>query len=122
MTENGFKTDVEFGELHVSGDSHAGYRPYQLLLASIAVCSGGIMRKILDKKRMSYSMIKIKTKMERNKTGKVTKVHLHFIITGLQIGDEAMGKIMRLTRKNCEMVQSVQDAIQITESFELLNE
>lgn len=122
MTEKGFKTDVEFGELHVSSDDHAGYRPYQLLLASVAVCSGGILRKILDKKRMSYACIKIDTDMERDKTGRVISMHLHFIITGLQVDHNAMEKMLRLTRRNCQMVQSVQEAIKITESFELLNE
>jgi uncharacterized OsmC-like protein len=31
-----------------------------------------------------------------------------------------MEKIMKLTRKHCSMVQSVQDAIEITESFEVI--
>ena len=51
MTENGFTTDLPFGELSVSTNEEHGFRPYQLLVASLAVCSAGVMRKILEKQQ-----------------------------------------------------------------------
>ena len=122
MTEHGFKTEVEFGELHISGDETVGYRPYQLLVSSIAVCSGGVLRKILTKKRIAFSSIKINADVERdpNAANRVSKIHLHFEITGQDLKKREMEKVLAVTRKHCAMVQSVKDAIDITDSFELV--
>ncbi|TKC16260.1 OsmC family protein [Robertmurraya kyonggiensis] len=122
MKEVGFYTETANGRLNIAGDENYGFRPFQLLVSSIAVCSGGVMRKILEKKRISYDDIHIKADVERNpdKADKVEKVHLHFTITGAQIEEHQMEKIMVLTRKNCSMVQSVLDSIEIEESFELI--
>ncbi|MGO4889794.1 OsmC family protein [Anaerobacillus sp. MEB173] len=122
MKEHSFVTEVEFGELEVSGDAQYGYRPYQLLVSAIAVCSGGILRKVLQKKRLSYEDIQIKTEVTRNEAGaqEIEKIHMHFIIKGLEIEEEKMEKILAITEKNCSMVQSVKESIEITESFEMI--
>lgn len=39
-----FKTELEFGELSISGNSDLGFRPVELLVSSIAGCSGGVFR------------------------------------------------------------------------------
>lgn len=122
MKEVGFYTETANGILNIAGDENHGFRPFQLLVSSIAVCSGGVMRKILEKKRISYEDIHIKADVERNpdKAERVEKVHLHFTITGIEIEEHQMEKIMGLTRKNCSMVQSVIDSIEIEETFELV--
>lgn len=121
MNEHGFTGHLPFGDLQISSNEEYGFRPYQLLVSSLAICSGGVMRKVFDKMRMSYEDIQIEVKeVVRNDeiAGRVEKVHLHFIITGT-INEEKMPRIMELTRKNCSMVQSVQDSIEIVESFEI---
>ncbi len=121
MNEHGFTGHLPFGDLQISSNEEYGFRPYQLLVSSLAICSGGVMRKVFDKMRMSYEDIQIEVKeVVRNDeiAGRVEKVHLHFIITGA-INEEKMPRIMELTRKNCSMVQSVQDSIEIVESFEI---
>ena len=45
MKENGFSTSFEYGESDISGNEQYGFRPYQLLVSSIAVCSGGVLEK-----------------------------------------------------------------------------
>ncbi|MFC0471181.1 OsmC family protein [Halalkalibacter kiskunsagensis] len=120
MKENSFVADLEFGQLEVSGNADFGFRPYQLLVSSIAVCSGGVLRKILDKKRVDYKDIRIKADVKRNEQGanEVTDIHLHFILSHVDASDEKIEKIMDLTRKNCPIYQSVKNSIQITETFE----
>ncbi|ANU26035.1 OsmC family protein [Planococcus versutus] len=121
MSENGFTGHLPFGDLQISSNEEYGFRPYQLLISSLAVCSGGVMRKVLDKMRMSFEDIQIEVKeVVRNdeEAGRVEKVHLHFIITGA-IKEEKMPRIMELMRKNCSMVQSVKDSIEIVETFEI---
>lgn len=121
--ENGFVTHLSYGDLHVSGDEEYGFRPYQLMVSSIAVCSGGVLRKVLTKMRMPCSEMKVTAEVTRNeeKANRIEKIHLHFIIHGENLQEEKVKKAIEASRKNCPMVQSVQDSIVITESFELVS-
>ncbi|MFD1204449.1 MULTISPECIES: OsmC family protein [Sporosarcina] len=124
MTENGFVTSTSFGKLEVSSDEAYGFRPYQLLVSSIAVCSGGVLRKILDKKRMPAKHISIEVReVKRNPeiADRVEKIHLHFLIDGIQAKETVMDKVMELTSNNCSMVQSVAGSIEIVKTYELQN-
>ena len=117
----GLKTDLDFGTLQVSGDSVYGYLPYELLVASIVGCSGGIFRKILIKKRINFSTIKIDTRIRREEkdANKIVEIHLHFIIKGIDIERKHIQSALLMTMKNCGMVQSVKDSIKVYESFEI---
>ncbi|WP_096201762.1 OsmC family protein [Bacillus sp. FJAT-45350] len=124
MKENSFTTKVGFGELEVSGNDEYGFRPYQLLVSSVAVCSGGVLRKVLDKKRIGYNDIKVTADVARNPEGaqEIKSIHLHFILSGVETTEEKIKKSLEVTRKNCSMVQSVKDSIEVTESFEVIKE
>lgn len=122
MTENGFSGDLPFGELAVSTNEEYGFRPYQLLVASLAVCSAGIIKKVLEKQRMPAEDIQVEVKeiiRIDEEAGRVSKVHLHLLIKG-DINDSKMPRVMELTRKNCSMVRSVEDSIEIVETYELV--
>ncbi|WAA09393.1 OsmC family protein [Fervidibacillus albus] len=122
MKEVGFTTNLPYGELHIAGDENYGFRPYQLMVSSIAVCSGGVLRKILEKKRIPIDDMKIKVEVERNeeKPNRIEKIHLHYLIKGDQLDPKKIEKSIELVRKNCSMAQSVEGAIDIEETFELL--
>ncbi|QGQ44243.1 OsmC family protein [Metabacillus sediminilitoris] len=121
MKEVGFHTTTEYGELHVAGDEAYGYRPYQLMVASIAVCSGGVLRKILAKKRMQIEDMTISTNVERNeaKANRIEKIHIHYTIKGKELNHNKIEQSIKLASKNCPMAQSVKDSIVIEETFEL---
>lgn len=121
MNENGFQTNLEFGELKISSQEAYGFRPYQLMVSSIAGCSGGVLRKILEKKRLTFEKITISSQIKRNqdKANRIEEIHLFFTIYGDDIAPEKIKKALELTRKNCSMMQSVQNSIKITEEFEL---
>lgn len=121
MKEVGFQTTTEYGELHVAGDEAYGYRPYQLMVASIAVCSGGVLRKILAKKRMQIEDMTISTNVERNeaKANRIEKIHIHYTIKGQELNHNKIEQSIKLASKNCPMAQSVKDSIVIEETFEL---
>jgi uncharacterized OsmC-like protein len=53
MREAGFSANFEYGELHAAGNKEYGFRPYHLMVSSIAVCSGGVLRGILEKEKIS---------------------------------------------------------------------
>lgn len=121
MQENGFSTTTEFGTLQISSEDTFGFRPYQLFVASMAVCSGEVLRKIMEKRRQSVKDIHIKADVTKSGVGanEIQKIHLHFVVEADNVTEEQMEKNMRLTRKNCSMVQSVKDSVEITETFEL---
>ncbi|MBO0601995.1 OsmC family protein [Sporosarcina sp. E16_3] len=123
MTENGFETTTAFGQLTISGNEEYGFRPYQLLVSSVAVCSGGVLRNILEKMRMPAENVTIEVKeVLRNPeiANRVEKIHLHFIIKGQHIDESKMDKVFELTKKNCSMAQSVIDSIELVETYEII--
>lgn len=122
MSENGFTGDLPFGEIQVSSNDEFGFRPYQLLVTSVAVCSGGVMKKVLEKMRMPAEDIQIEVKEVvriDEEAGRVAKMHLHFTLKG-NIEEAKMERVMELTRKNCSLVRSVENSIEIVETFELV--
>nr|WP_239541016.1 OsmC family protein [Pullulanibacillus pueri] len=122
MTEKGFRLETEFGPLNISADEQQGFRPYQLMVASIVGCSGTVMKKILKKKRKEVEDIRITAEVKRNpdQADRIEKMHITFYVKAPGLTEAALEKIVHLTRKYCSMVQSVQDAIEITESFEMI--
>lgn len=118
----GFFTEVGFGRLDVAGDEQYGFRPYQLLVSSVAVCSGGVLRKVLEKMRMDIKDIHIQADAERveEEANRVSKITVHFRIAGNNLDEKKIEKAMVLTRKNCSMVQSVAGSIEIEETFEIV--
>lgn len=123
MTEHGFDTTTEFGKLHISSDETQGFRPYQLMVASLAACSGGVMRKVLEKMRTPADDIAIEVievVRSQDDASKLEKIHFHFQIKGAKITDEKMPRILKLTNKNCSMYQSVIGCIDVVETYELV--
>lgn len=122
MTEKGFTGDLPFGEIQVSSNEEFGFRPFQLLISSLAVCSGGVMRKVLEKMRMPAEDIQIEVKEViriEEEASRVSKVHLHFTLKG-DIDKSKMPRVMELTRKNCSMVRTLENSIDIVETYEVL--
>lgn len=120
MTENAFSVQLEYGELTISGDERHGFRPYQLLVSSVAACSGGVLRKVLQKKKLHVEDIAITAEAERveSEANRISKIRLHFRVKG-DLGEEQLRKSLEVTRRNCPIVQSVKDSIEVEETFEL---
>ncbi|WP_417900945.1 OsmC family protein [Bacillus haimaensis] len=122
MKEVGFSTELEYGELHVAGDEQYGFRPYQLMVSSIAVCSGGVLRTILKKKRMEVEDISLTAEVTRNEkeANRIEKIQIHYVIKGKDLAHDKVEQAVELAKKNCPMVQSVKDSIEVTETFEIV--
>ncbi|APH06347.1 OsmC family protein [Bacillus weihaiensis] len=118
----GFTTTTEYGELHVAGDEAYGFRPFQLMVASIAVCSGGVLRKILEKKRIQIEDMTIDTKVDRieEEANRIEKIYIHYRIKGENLNENKIKQSIELASKNCPMAQSVKGSIEIEETFELV--
>jgi putative redox protein len=65
--------------------------------------------------------ITISASVERNEeeANRVTKIHLNFTVEGENLKLDQLEKSLEVSKKNCAMVQSVKDAINITETVEI---
>lgn len=122
LREHGFKTNLEYGQLDISGNAQFGFRPYQLMVASIASCSGSVFRKILDKQRIQIEDMQIKANIVRNEdeANRIEKITLLFTIKGHQLDEAKLSKSLKIARKNCSMIRSVENSIQIEEKIEVM--
>jgi len=123
MHDNGFESEFDFGKLTISGNDEYGFRPYALLVSSIAGCSGGVLKKVLEKMRIDFDDIKISADIKRNPdiANRVEEIKLHFTIFGSNLNEKKIAKAMALSNKNCSMVQSVKGSIDVIETFEIRN-
>ncbi|MFC3039216.1 OsmC family protein [Virgibacillus xinjiangensis] len=121
MKECGIQTDLQFGELCVSGNEEHGYRPFQLMVASIAGCSGSVLRKILEKQRADIEDIQIVADTIRNPAdaNRIEEISLNFTVKGRDLDPAKMQKNLETARNNCSMIRSVEDSIRIVESIEI---
>ncbi|QKY68242.1 OsmC family protein [Lentibacillus sp. CBA3610] len=120
LKEEGIRIDLDYGQLDISGNEEFGFRPFQLMVASIAGCSASVFRKILKKQRTDVSDMTITTNVERNPddANRIERIDLHYIIKGYRLDDEKLYKNLAVARKNCSMVRSVEDSITIEETLE----
>ncbi|MFC7061887.1 OsmC family protein [Halobacillus seohaensis] len=122
IKEDGVRTSFEYGQLDISGDESIGFRPYQLMVASIAGCSIGVYRKILNKQKISYEDIIVTADVKRNyeEANRIESIHLHFVVKGYRLNQDKLLKNLEISSKNCSMVQSVKDSIKVEETLECL--
>ncbi len=122
MKEQGVRTSFDFGQLNISGNEDYGFRPYQLMVSSIAGCSASVFRKIVEKQRMELEDWKITADVERNpeEANRIERIQLHYIVKGKGLSEEKLKKSLQMARKNCSMIRSVEDSITIEESLEYI--
>jgi len=118
----GMRTELGYGELNVSGDEEHGFRPFQLMVSSIVGCSSGVFRKILEKQRVTIEDLQVQVKVERNpdEANRIEKMKINYIIKGRHLDQDKLYKSLNIARKNCAMVQTVEDSIDIEETIETI--
>lgn len=122
MKDEGVRINLDYGELDISGDEAYGFRPFQLMVASIAGCSASVFRKILKKQRTEIADMTIMANVERNpdEANRIERIDLHYVIKGYHLDDEKLYKNLAVARKNCSMVRSVEKSITIEETLETI--
>ncbi|MFA1822073.1 OsmC family protein [Virgibacillus oceani] len=122
LKENGVRTELDYGQLNISGNEEFGYRPYQLMVASIVGCSSSVFMKIMEKQRTEIHDLQVDAKVWRNEkeANRIEKIQLNFMIKGKQLDPDKLYKNLEISRKNCSMVRSVEDSIEIEENLEIV--
>ena len=120
LKKSGFNVDLPYGALDISGDEEYGFRPFQLMVCSIAGCSGNVFRKILEKQRVDFDDLVVNAEAERNpdEANRIEKITLHFIVKGRNLDDDKLYKNLEVAKRNCSMIRSVENSIVIEESLE----
>lgn len=122
LKENGMRTELDYGELDISGNEEHGYRPFQLMVASIAGCSSSVLRKILEKQRIQVEDLLVTADVDRNpkEANRIEKISLHYTIKGQHLDPDRLYKNLAIARKNCSMIRSVENSIEIDETIETI--
>lgn len=121
INNNGFLTDLGYDTLNISTNQKVGFTPIQLLVSSIASCSGIALQEVLAQKGITYEDLKVKTDVERNsnEVNKVEKIHILFLIISNNIDDKQIEQSIEIAKRNCATVQSIKSSIDVIETFEL---
>ncbi|MFP3844855.1 OsmC family protein [Priestia filamentosa] len=105
---------LKFGEISISPKEENGYRPYELFISSLIGCSGTLLRNILMKKRNPFKSIEVTASSVTNNANRIEQFSIvaHVYINELTTTHQAE-KVTHLVVKNCDMIQSVPQAIKI---------
>jgi putative redox protein len=104
------------------GGSDAGIRPKELLLLSLAGCTGADVAAILQKKRAVYENLEIRISAESTDTHpKVyTKINLEYIITGNEIKEKDFVRAIELSQNTyCGVTAMLSKSIEITYTYKI---
>lgn len=108
--------NLEFGALDISPNAQVGYRPFELFVSSLTGCSGTLLRDILVKKRQPYDKIEMEVSSIRNpdQANRIEQISINALVyTEKPLSADQNDKISKLVVKNCGMIQSVINCIDI---------
>lgn len=120
--ENNMTTELPYGDLNISADEEYGFRPFQLMVASIAGCSLSVFKKVLMKQRIDVEDVSVSVTVERNEAeaNRIEQMDLTFSIKGKNLKEERLKKSLDTASNNCPMVRSVEDSIRIVKHLDIL--
>ncbi|MGP4071716.1 OsmC family protein [Piscibacillus sp. B03] len=121
VTQDEIKTQTNYGTLDISPNDEVGFRPFQLMVASLAGCSASVYRKILAKQKVEFDEMTINADVERtgDDVNKIEKITLTFKVKGKNLNEKKLQKSLEIASKNCSMVQSVIGSIEVVETVEI---
>ncbi|MHC5251252.1 OsmC family protein [Listeria kieliensis] len=101
-----------------------GFSPIQMTVAAAAACSGYVYAKILKKKRIPYEKLEIEVDYTQNLDAAVhviQSIDIHFELAIAAEHQEQAEKSLKLVKKGCPVVQSLNPEIQITEHVKFVS-
>jgi putative redox protein len=103
--------------------SNAGIRPKELILLSLAGCTGSDVIAILQKKKVDLKGFEVNVKAEQQEEHPqvFTKIHLEFLFYGKNISEKDVERAIELSQtKYCSVTVMLQKAVEITHSFKIV--
>ncbi|WP_067393362.1 OsmC family protein [Enterococcus canis] len=101
------------------GKGHDEFSPVELLVTSIAGCSFGVLRIILENRKITYDDIHVDIDydMVDEKPQRVVAVRIHFYVKNPSADIDVMGRVLNQTIKSCPVIQSVKGSIEVNEQL-----
>ncbi len=99
-----------------------GFSPMELLLVSLAGCTGMDVIDILRKKRQDVTGLEIQVSGTRAEAHprKYTAIRVHYVVTGHNVDPEAVRRSIELSEtKYCSVSATVSPAAPVTTDFEI---
>jgi len=109
--------ELQFSSISISPNESYGYRPYELFISSIVGCSGSLLRNILKKQRYTFELIEMEVTTERNPNhaNRIEKLSIFSQVRCDQLIETKQAeKLANLVIKNCGMIQSINQSIEIS--------
>ena len=106
------------------GGSNAGIRPKELILLSLAGCTGSDVIVILQKKKVKLDdfEINVTADVADEHPQVYTKINLEFVFTGKDIQEKDVKRAIELSQtKYCSVTHMLNKAMEITHSFKILD-
>ena len=103
--------------------SNAGIRPKELILLSLAGCTGSDVVAILQKKKVNLQGFEINITAEQQEEHPqvYTKIHLDFVLYGKNISEKDVERAIELSQtKYCSVTVMLQKAVEITHKYKIV--
>lgn len=103
--------------------SNAGIRPKELILLSLAGCTGSDVVAILQKKKVNLKGFEINITAEQKEEHPqvYTKIHLDFVLYGKNISEKDVERAIELSQtKYCSVTVMLQKAVEITHKYKIV--
>lgn len=122
--EHYIEAELGHGKIVISSEKDVGFRPVEMLVSSIASCSGSVFYAILQKQRTEFSELSIEAEVERNKNeaNRVVKIVMHYTVKGKQLNEKKLTRNLKITRRHCGMLRSVEESIDVIEQLHIIEE
>jgi putative redox protein len=121
--DNGYSFSI--GASKGIGGDESGFRPMQVMLASLGGCSGIDVINILKKSRVDFDAVDVAVEGDRE-AGKepspFTRVRLTFTVTGRGVERAKVEKAVKLSvEKYCSAIASLNPAIVVETGIEIVS-
>lgn len=106
----------------VNADRKAAPTPMEMLLVSVAACTGADVISILQKKRQEVTDYRIEVRGERREEHPraYTNFYVHHIVTGRGVSEQAVARAIELSdTKYCSVAATVRPTAEIVTSYEI---
>lgn len=99
-----------------------GMKPSELLLVSLGSCTAYDVVNLLTKRREPFTglQIQVTSESETEAPWRVTKIHLHYKVSGQGVDSAEVEKAIKLSKeKYCSVSQTLEPTVEITYAFEV---
>lgn len=112
-------------QVQLAGDPQTGFKPLELMLVSLAGCTGMDVISILEKKRQNVTHFSVEVSGERQEDHPrvYTSIHIKYIVAGVALDPAAVERAVELSEtKYCPAQAMLSKAAKITHEIEIINE